>query len=169
MPVKKSISENDAWIRLSAKCAMTEYCVADIRKMMSRWELPEGADERIVKRLQAERYIDECRYAHAYVRDKFRYNHWGWVRIERELRMRGITQAKSEEWKLFTGAYIDEAKEEISEEDSLSTLRKLIEAKRRTVKGKNDYEINAKLFRFAMGRGFSYAAINEVLNTNFEE
>lgn len=157
MPVKKSISENDAWIRLSAKCAMTEYCVADIRKMMSRWELPEGADERIVKRLQAERYIDECRYAHAYVRDKFRYNHWGWVRIERELRMRGIAQA-----------FIDEAKEEISEEDSLSTLRKLIEAKRRTVKGKNDYEINAKLFRFAMGRGFCYDDINEVLHTNFE-
>ena len=157
MPVKKSISENDAWIRLSAKCAMTEYCVADIRKMMSRWELPEGADERIVKRLQTERYIDECRYAHAYVRDKFRYNHWGWVRIERELRMRGIAQA-----------FIDEAKEEISEEDSLSTLRKLIEAKRRTVKGKNDYEINAKLFRFAMRRGFSYDDINEVLHTNFE-
>jgi regulatory protein len=158
MPVKKPISENDAWIRLSAKCAMTEYCVADIRKMMSRWELPEGADERIVKRLQTERFVDECRYAHAFVRDKFRYNRWGWTRIERELRIRGIAQA-----------YIDEAKEEISEEDNLSALRKLIEAKRRTVKGKNEYEINAKLFRFAMGRGFSYDAINEVLHTNFEE
>ena len=158
MPVKKPISENDAWIRLSAKCAMTEYCVADIRRMMSRWELPEGADERIVKRLQTERFVDECRYAHAFVRDKFRYNHWGWVRIERELRMRSIAQA-----------YIDEAKEEISEEANLSALRKLIEAKRRTVKGKNEYEINAKLFRFAMGRGFGYDDINEVLHTNFEE
>ena len=158
MLVKKPISENDAWIRLSAKCAMTEYCVADIRRMMSRWELPEGADERIVKRLQTERFVDECRYAHAFVRDKFRYNHWGWGRIERELRMRSIAQA-----------YIDEAKEEISEEANLSALRKLIEAKRRIVKGKNEYEINAKLFRFAMGRGFSYDDINEVLHTNFEE
>lgn len=158
MPVKKPISENDAWIRLSAKCAMTEYCVADIRKMMSRWELPEGADERIVKRLQTERFVDECRYAHAFVRDKFRNNRWGWTRIERELRIRGIAQT-----------YIDEAKEEINNEDNLLVLRKLIEAKRRTIKGKNEYEINAKLFRFAMGRGFSYDAINEVLHTNFEE
>ena len=158
MLVKKPISENDAWIRLSAKCAMTEYCVADIRRMMSRWELPEGADDRIVKRLQTERFVDECRYAHAFVRDKFRYNHWGWGRIEHELRMRSIAQA-----------YIDEAKEEISEEANLSALRKLIEAKRRIVKGKNEYEINAKLFRFAMGRGFSYDDINEVLHTNFEE
>jgi regulatory protein len=158
MLIKKSISENDAWIRLSTKCAMTEYCVADIRRMMSRWELPEGADERIVKRLQAERFVDEGRYAHAFVRDKFRYNHWGWGRIERELRMRGVAQT-----------LIDEAKEEISEEDNLSALRKLIEAKRRTVKGKNEYEINAKLFRFAMMRGFGYDDINKVLHTNFEE
>ena len=158
MPIKKTISENEAWIRLSAKCATTELCVADIRRMMSRWELPEGADERIVKRLQTDRYVDECRYAHAFVRDKFRYNLWGWSRIERELKMKGIAQA-----------YIDEAKDEISEEDNLALLRKLIDAKRRTVKGRNEYEINAKLFRFAMGRGFSYAAINEVLNTNFEE
>ena len=123
------------------------------------WELwSEGAAERIVNRLQTERYVDECRYAHAFVRDKFRYNHWGWIRIERELRMRGIAQA-----------YIDEAKEEISDEDNLSSLRKLIESKRRTVKGKNEYELNAKLFRFALSRGFSYAAINEVLQTSYEE
>lgn len=155
---KNPISENDAWIRLSTKCAMTEYCLADIHRILNRWELPEGAAERIVNRLQTERYVDECRYAHAFVRDKFRYNHWGWIRIERELRMRGIAQA-----------YIDEAKEEISDEDNLSSLRKLIESKRRTVKGKNEYELNVKLFRFALSRGFSYAAINEVLQTSYEE
>lgn len=158
MPLKKPISENDAWIRLTAKCAVTEYCVADIHKMLSRWELPDGAAERIVKRLLAERYIDEHRYAHAFVRDKFRYNRWGWIRIERELKMRGIAQA-----------FINEAKEEISEDDNLLSLRKLIEAKRRTVKGRNEYEINGKLFRFALSRGFDYDAINEVLHTSFEE
>ena len=71
MPEKKKMSENDAMIRLTAKCAASEYCRADIRKMMSRWELPEGAVDRILKRLQDERYIDEQRYAHAFVRDKF--------------------------------------------------------------------------------------------------
>ena len=158
MPQKRSISENDAWIRLSAKCAMTEYCVADIHRMLSRWELPKGAAERIMKRIMAERYVDECRYAHAFVRDKFWHNHWGWIRIERELRIRGIAQD-----------FIDEAKEEISEDDNLSSLRKLIESNRRTVKGKNDSEVNAKLFRFALSRGFSYGDINEVLHTSFEE
>lgn len=152
MPQKRMISENDAMIRLTAKCAGAEYCRADIRKMMSRWELPEGVADKIIKRLQDERYIDEQRYAHAFVRDKFRYNHWGWIRIEQELKHRGIAQE-----------YIDEAKEEISEDANLEALRKIIESKRRTVKGKNEYEVNAKLFRFALSRGFSYEDIKEVI------
>ena len=150
------ISENDAMIRLTAKCAGAEYCRADIRKMMSRWELPEGVADKIIKRLQDERYIDEQRYAHAFVRDKFRYNHWGWIRIEQELKRRGIAQE-----------YIDEAKEEISEDANLEALRKIIDTKRRTVKGKNEYEVNAKLFRFALSRGFCYEDIKEVIH--FEE
>lgn len=152
MPQKRMISENDAMIRLTAKCAGAEYCRADIRKMMSRWELPEGVADKIIKRLQDERYIDEQRYAHAFVRDKFRYNHWGWIRIEQELKRRGIAQE-----------YIDEAKEEISEDANLEALRKIIDTKRRTVKGKNEYEVNAKLFRFALSRGFSYEDIKEVI------
>ena len=111
MPQKRLISENDAMIRLTAKCAVSEYCRADIRKMMSRWELPEGVADKIIKRLQDERYIDEQRYAHAFVRDKFRYNHWGWIRIEQELKRRNIPQE-----------YIDEAKEEISDDDNSSVL-----------------------------------------------
>jgi regulatory protein len=158
MPQKRLISENDAMIRLTAKCAVSEYCRADIRKMMSRWELPEGVADKIIKRLQDERYIDEQRYAHAFVRDKFRYNHWGWIRIEQELRRRNIPQE-----------YIDEAKEEISDDDNLEALRKIIDSKRPTIKGKNEYEVNAKLFRFALSRGFSYSAINQVLHTDIEE
>ena len=158
MPFKKMISENDAMIRLTAKCAGAEYCVADIRKMMSRWELPEGVADKIIKRLLDERYIDEKRYAHAFVRDKFRYNHWGWIRIELELKKRNIAQE-----------FIDEAKEEINDEANLTELRRIIESKRRTVKGKSEYEVNAKLFRFALSRGFSYADINEVLHTDIEE
>ena len=158
MPQKRLISENDAMIRLTAKCAVSEYCRADIRKMMSRWELPEGVADKIIKRLQNERYIDEQRYAHAFVRDKFRYNHWGWIRIEQELKRRNIPQE-----------YIDEAKEEISDDDNLEALRKIIDLKRPTVKGKNEYEVNAKLFCFALSRGFSYSAINQVLHTDIEE
>jgi len=153
MALKKPISEQDAFLRLSAKCAMTECCVADMYKMMNRWELTDETKKRIVRRLLKENYINECRYAHAFVRDKFRYNHWGWLRIERELRLKGIAQ----EW-------IDESKIEITDEDNLSELKRIIASKRRTISGKSDYEINGRLIRFALSRGFSYSDISKVLN-----
>ena len=149
---KKPMTESNALNHIAAKCAAREYCLADIRKMLSRWELPDGAEERIMQRLQAEKYVDERRYAHAYVRDKFRYNHWGVKRIELELRRKGIALD-----------IIEDAKAEINDEDNTETLRHIIEVKRRTVKGNSEYEIRAKLFRFALSRGFSYEDISEVL------
>lgn len=158
MFIKKKITEQAAFNLLSTKCATTEYCCNDMRKMMMKWDLPDGADERILKQLQKDRYVDEQRYARAFVHDKFLYNHWGIVRIEQQLKLKGICQD-----------IIDEAKTEIDANDSLKALKLILESKRKTVKGNNDYEINAKLFRFALSRGFSFSDINEVLNTDFEK
>lgn len=149
---RRNMTEQKALNNIAAKCAAREYCIADIRKMMSRWELPEGAEERIIRRLQEEKYVDENRYARAFVRDKFRHNHWGLMRIEQELKRKGIATD-----------IIASAKEEIDKDDNKEALRRIIEAKRRTVKGNSEYEIRAKLYRFALGRGFSYTDINEIL------
>ncbi len=160
---KHKYTEQEAYTKLSALCAVAEYCLYDMRKKMKEWSLVKGptfgdgdstlddaektneeCKERILKRLVEEKFIDENRYAHAFVRDKFRYNKWGKVRITQELRMRCISQKN-----------IDEALEEIDSNDNLDTLRELITKKRLSVKGKSEYEIRCKLIRFALGRGFS--------------
>ena len=152
MEQRKPMSEADALSRLTARCALSEYCLADMRRMMSRWQLPEGAEGRIISRLLSEKYIDEERYAHAFVRDKFRYNHWGLVRIEQELRRRGIDHDT-----------IAGALGEIDTDASLDSLRHILAVKRRSVSGRNESDIRAKLIRFAVGRGFSYSQILTVL------
>ena len=108
--------------------------------------------EKIVARLVKERFIDEERFARAFVRDKFRYNHWGRVKIELELRKKKIAQR-----------HIEMGLEELQEEDNLNTLRELIQKKRPSVKGKNEYEIRGKLIRFALGRGFQMDDIVKVV------
>lgn len=150
---KHTYSEQEAYIKLSALCASAEYCEYDLRRKARNWDTPLDS---IITRLRNERFIDDSRYAHAFVRDKFRYNHWGQVRISQELRMRHISQD-----------IIDDALQEIEEEDNLSTLRKLIDSKRKSVKGKSEYEINSKLIRFALGRGFQMDDILQILNSSF--
>ncbi|MBQ9362899.1 MAG: RecX family transcriptional regulator [Bacteroidaceae bacterium] len=146
--------------RLTTLCAKAEYCRQEIWRKLSRWQLaddPEtdqAAKQEILNHLVSQHYIDEQRYAHAFVRDKFRYNRWGRMRIQQELYKRGIAED-----------VINRAlEEELSDEDTTETLRHLIAAKRRTVKGKNDYEINGKLIRFALSHGFDMDTIRKVIH-----
>lgn len=155
MEKKKHIyTEEESYLKLSALCAVSEQCCHDMMQKMRRWGLAEELAEKVVSRLVKERFIDEGRYAKAFVRDKFRYNHWGRMRIEQELKKRKIAQR-----------HIDEALEEIDEKDNLESLREMIRKKRPSVKGKNEYEIRGKLIRFALGRGFQMDDIIKVVGS----
>ena len=149
---KHLYTEQEAYQKLSALCAMSEQCCHDVLMKMRRWELKEEVTEKIVARLVKERFIDEERFAKAFVRDKFRYNHWGQVKIELELKKRKIAQR-----------HIETGLEELKEEDNLDALREIIQKKRPSVKGKNEYEIRGKLIRFALGRGFQMDDIVKVV------
>lgn len=145
------MTEAEAYNKFSAQCALAEYCCYDIRKKMQRMEMGEEVTERVIRRLVKEGFIDESRYSKAFVKDKFRYNHWGRVRIEQGLRMKGISQS-----------LIADAMLEIDEDDARETLLHLMKKKLPSVKGRNAYEIKAKLMRFAMSRGFDIDLIRSV-------
>lgn len=155
MERKKHIyTEQEAYQKLAALCAMSEQCCHDVMTKMRRWEVPPEMAERVVAQLVKERYIDEERYARAFVRDKFRYNHWGRVRIEQELKMKGIASR-----------HIELGMEELKEEDSQEALREMLQKKRPSVKGKSEYEIRGKLIRFALGRGFAIDDIIKIVGS----
>ena len=99
-------------------------------------------------------FIDEQRYATAFVRDKSRYNKWGRQKIKSELIRRGIPSH-----------HIDTALCEINEDENTETLRHIIDTKRRTVKGKTEYEVRTKLIRFALSRGFEMSDILKVVGS----
>ena len=136
-------TEAELYNKFSALCAFTEYCISDIRKKMQRLDPEAEHTERVIERLVKENFINESRYATAFVRDKFRHNRWGTVRIAMELRAKGIDKET-----------IDAAMQEISDEDASETLLSLLKKKLPTVKGNTDYEIKMKLMRFAASRGF---------------
>ena len=83
--MKKAITEQEAYLQLAALCAQAEHCQQEMRDKMRRWELDETAQNRIVARLVKERYIDDERYARAFVKDKIRYNKWGRRKVQQAL------------------------------------------------------------------------------------
>ncbi len=140
----KPITEESALSRLANLCARAEYCIQDMRKKMAAWELSEEAQTRIIARLLKDRYIDENRYAHAFVRSKFRFNRWGRDKIRQALRLKGISDDD-----------IADGLSEIQSAESDTMLKELLRKKSRTIKYNSDYERYMKLLRFAVSRGFS--------------
>ncbi|MBR4338742.1 MAG: RecX family transcriptional regulator [Bacteroidaceae bacterium] len=141
-------SADEIFSRLSARCSTAELCLSDIHRKLDATELTDEEKERIIRRLLDEGYVDEARYARAFVRDKFRFSGWGRVKIAQGLHAKQISSAD-----------IQEALKEIDDDDYRRALRDAIVAKRRTLRGASDYETNAKLIRFAQSRGYEMAVI----------
>lgn len=146
--MKKECTVEEARLKAEAYCSVAERCTDDVLRKLEQWGVPRSACGKVVDYLVDERYIDEKRYAIAFVRDKYRFNQWGRVKITQALRMKHIASVD-----------ISEALEEIDEEEYLSALTSLLEKKRKSVKASNDYERNGKVVRFAMSHGYEMGEI----------
>ncbi len=127
----------------TARCAQRECCRADFaRKWREQGVAPDEIEE-ILCTLEREGFIDEARYARAFTADKLRYDRWGRLKIRAALMAKGISSSD-----------INAALDTIDAEEYETTLRAVLQAKRRSVKAESDFELRRKLANFAAGRGF---------------
>jgi regulatory protein len=148
----KQLSPEQALHQLAAYCSRAERCVFDVRRKMDAWEILVGEQDKIIRKLCQEKFLDETRYCRAFVNDKTKYSHWGVYKIRFELKKKQIPEE-----------LIREALENIDPEENTEHLRQLLEQKKKSVKGKNEFEIRQKLMRFAASRGFSTEAIERAI------
>lgn len=147
--------------RLTALCASAEHCEYEMMEKMRKWEVEESDRERIMAYLRQAKFVDDERYAHAFVSDKVRYNKWGrrkveqglWAKhISEDIRQRVLNEVDDSQYKLV--------------------LTDLLRSKRRSIKAADGYEMNRKLIKYALSRGFDYSIIKQCLNygdDTFEE
>ena len=151
--MKKEMTEQEAYLQLAALCAQAEHCQQEMHDKMRRWELDETAQKRIIARLVKERYIDDERYARAFVKDKIRYNKWGRRKVQQAL------------WQKRIDSDIQQrVLDEIDEKEYLDVLRPLLKQIRKSIRATNDYELRQKLVRFALSRGFGFDIIRQCLD-----
>ena len=153
----KQKTETDAYLTLAALCAQAEHCQYEMLEKMRRWELDDEAQARVMQRLVSERYVDDERYARAFVKDKVRYNKWGRRKVEQALWQKHIDEDIRQQ-----------VLDEVDDDEYLSVLKPLLQQKRRSTKAANDYELNQKLMRFALSRGFTFDIIRQCLHVEEE-
>lgn len=161
MPSKPITPEN-AYLRLASLCARSEQAEGDLRKKLHDWGISPNNVNEIINRLKQERYLNNERFARAYCHDKLRFNGWGRIKIAFMLRGKGIEQE-----------FIDAALAEINEEQYFAILNDALEAKARSLKGREPQQVRDALLRFAASRGFEpaifFPAVSRLTQTSDED
>lgn len=145
----KQLSEQEVLHRSAAYCSAAERCIQDVIKKAEPFGLAPEANERIITRLLKEKFIDESRYARSFVNDKMQFNKWGRIKIDYELRCKGIPQEIRKE-----------ALNEIDETRYSGLLKSLLQSKKKTIRSNDPSDTYYKLMRFAAGRGFTATEIS---------
>lgn len=144
--------QTTAYDKAAFLCSRSEHCTSEIQEKLKSWGLSSEDSEPVIEKLVEEKYIDDERFARAYVKDKFRFNHWGKQKIAFMLRSKNISSE-----------ILELAFDEIQEEKYNAEIQKLLSDKEKSIKAKDKYDKRNKLMRFAMGRGFESSQISAVL------
>lgn len=129
--------------KMAALCSRAEQCSPDIRKKITDLGGGEVMVTEVLQKLKEELFLDDERYSKAYVRDKFRFNKWGRIKIRYYLKQKGLPDQ-----------VINVGLEELDETHYIELLVKTMKEKAKTLKNKEKFEKVAALVRFAQSRGF---------------
>lgn len=151
--MKRPMTKEQVLLKLTTMCSSAEHCSGEMIKKMENWEVSPEMQAEVMEYLVKEKYIDDRRFCRFFVNDKIKYNKWGRRKVEQALWEKRIDSSISAE-----------VLDEIPAEMYVDILKPLLNDKKKTVKGRNDYEIRCKLVRFALGRGFTYDIINQCVD-----
>lgn len=151
---RQPITPEAAFNKAAALCSRCEYAASDIHTRLLKWGLAPQQAPAVLQRLTDEGFLNEQRFARAFVNDKFKFNGWGRMKIAYQLRAKGIAQD-----------CIDEALTLIDDDTYEQTLLQLLTTKASTLRGKDPQQARAALLRFATGRGFEPALCYRITAT----
>ncbi|MCC8034807.1 MAG: RecX family transcriptional regulator [Rikenellaceae bacterium] len=152
---KKPKSASEALASLMRLCSRSEKSSGDAMRLMAGWGVPEAERAAVVKKLTESRFIDDRRFAQAYIRDKIDFSGWGPYKIERGLTAKGISREIISEVSVLISGSGSKAKS--------GRLESLIGKKAVRTKYKDPYDLKGKLLRYAAGLGYPYEEVLEAI------
>ena len=155
---KRDKTPDEALAALRRLCARAEKSEGDARRLMRGWGVEEKDAEQVLGRLVRDRFIDDSRYAEAFVREKLRLSGWGEYKIRTALQRKGVSKER-----------IDAALSQADRPAMGERLAQQLERKARTVKYASQYELKTKLIRYGLSLGYDYEAVMDAASAMVRE
>ena len=154
MKNQKSYTVEEATKAMEHYCAYQERCHKEIEQKLYDLNMIPEAQEFIILHLLQHNFLNEERYAKAFVRGKFSIKNWGRIKIISELKFKNISSYN-----------IKSGLKEIDEKDYIKTLQSLAEKKLRLIKESNSFKKKNKLSSYLISKGFETSLVYKVTNS----
>lgn len=155
---KRTKTPDEALASLMRLCARAEKSEGDARRLMRGWGLAERDAQQVLDRLLSDRFIDDNRYAEAFVREKLRLSGWGEYKIRTALQRKEVRKET-----------IDAALSQADRSGMGERLAQQLCRKARTVKYATQYELKTKLIRYGLSLGYDYEAVLDAASAMVRE
>lgn len=148
--------------KLEAFCAYQERCQFEVNQKLLSWNIPQEQRDQLIAHLIQYRFLDEERFAEAYVSGKFRIKRWGKIKIKQYLKQKQISDYS-----------IQKALKTIDSEEYIHSAIHLAKKKQNEQKkGENHWQVKAKIQRYLASKGYEQSIISiamDELNWNQED
>ncbi len=150
---RRTKSAAQALQSLMRLCSRAEKSSGDALRLMHTWGVPDTERQEVLDKLVEMRFIDDARYAEAYAREKSQLAGWGTRKIAMQLRLKGVPKD-----------IISATLSTLDADAQMSNLGDKIRKKLRTTKASTAYELRGKLLRYALGLGYEYDMVIDVID-----
>ena len=155
---RRDKTPDEALAALMRLCARAEKSESDARRLMRGWGVAESDARQVLAKLVRDRFIDDGRYAEAFVREKLRLSGWGAYKIRTALQRKGIPKE-----------LIDAALAQADSTDMGERLTQMLARKARTAKAATPYDLKTKLIRYGLSLGYEYETVIEAVSAMVRE
>lgn len=153
--MKRPMTTEAATIRLESLCARSEHSTYELQQKLYKWGISPTEAAKIIRHLTDARFVDDNRFAQAYVKDKYRFARWGRRKISTGLYAKHIDSDT-----------IDQALSTINNREYATIAFNLIASKLRTLPADIErIEKRQRLLKFGVGRGYETSLIIKILNS----
>ncbi len=147
---------------LMRTCARAEKSSGDAMRLMARWRVEPQERQAILMQLIKDKFIDDRRFAGAYIREKTNLSGWGARKIAVELSRKGVARN-----------IIEELLSELDADSMSEKLEAKLKRKMPTIKHQSEYELKSKLIRYGVTLGYDYEKVYDIasklIKTDIEE
>lgn len=156
--LNKRLSENEIINKMFRYCSYQERSLHDVKKQLDKYQVNEISTKLIIKKLIAEGFLNEERFAETYTLSKLRSNNWGKIKI-----IQGLKE------KSLDSQIINAAIESIDTLEYQQIIKKLLQKKLKLIRDTDSYIIRNKIARYIISKGFESNLVWDEINNQIDK